>query len=227
MKLAGLTTMVQPAASAGAHLRVIMAFGKFQGVIAAHTPTGCLSTIRRRLLGDGRDDVAVDALGLLGEPLEEGGAVGDLAARLGQRLALLAGHQEREVLLVGHHQVEPLAQDRRALLGGRSCASPERPLGRLDRAPGLGDAHARHGADDLAVGRIGDLDRRAVVGVDPGAVDVALLAEQARVGELDAEILERGRHAGSLRCSMPCARTRSCRRRHATQPHLRKALRAC
>jgi len=36
----GLTTTGQPAASAGAHLRVIMAIGKFQGVIAATTPTG-------------------------------------------------------------------------------------------------------------------------------------------------------------------------------------------
>jgi hypothetical protein len=37
--LAGFTTIVQPAARPGAHLRVIIAIGKFQGVIAAHTPT--------------------------------------------------------------------------------------------------------------------------------------------------------------------------------------------
>ena len=47
--LAGLTTMVQPAASAGPTLRVIIAFGKFQGVIAAQTPTGCLRTRMRRV----------------------------------------------------------------------------------------------------------------------------------------------------------------------------------
>ena len=41
---AGLMTTGQPAASAGATLRVIMAMGKFHGVMAAHTPTGCLST---------------------------------------------------------------------------------------------------------------------------------------------------------------------------------------
>lgn len=41
---------VQPAASAGATLRVIMDMGKFQGVIAATTPTGCLSTSMRRLV---------------------------------------------------------------------------------------------------------------------------------------------------------------------------------
>jgi ATP-dependent helicase YprA (DUF1998 family) len=40
--------MVQPAAIAGAALRVIIAIGKFHGVIAAHTPIGCLMTIWRR-----------------------------------------------------------------------------------------------------------------------------------------------------------------------------------
>jgi hypothetical protein len=45
-------TTGQPAASAGATLRVIMASGKFQGVMAAHTPMGCLSTSRRRLLSN-------------------------------------------------------------------------------------------------------------------------------------------------------------------------------
>ena len=42
--VAGFTTMVQPAASAGPALRVIMAAGKFQGVIAAQTPIGSLIT---------------------------------------------------------------------------------------------------------------------------------------------------------------------------------------
>ena len=37
----GLITKVQPAASAGAHLRVIMALGKFQGVMAAQTVKNC------------------------------------------------------------------------------------------------------------------------------------------------------------------------------------------
>jgi hypothetical protein len=38
---AGLITMVQPAAIAGPILRVPIASGKFQGVIAMHGPTGC------------------------------------------------------------------------------------------------------------------------------------------------------------------------------------------
>ena len=44
---AGLITTVQPAASAGAHLRVIIAIGKFHGVMAATTPIGCLMVMMR------------------------------------------------------------------------------------------------------------------------------------------------------------------------------------
>jgi hypothetical protein len=51
---AGFSTMVQPAASAGADLRVIIAAGKFQGVIPAVTPTGSfVTTIRRSGVGCG------------------------------------------------------------------------------------------------------------------------------------------------------------------------------
>jgi len=46
--LAGLTTIVQPAASAAPALRVIIADGKFHGVIAAQTPTGSRVTRMRR-----------------------------------------------------------------------------------------------------------------------------------------------------------------------------------
>ena len=49
---AGLITTGQPAARAGATLRVIIASGKFQGVMAAQTPMGWRSTIRRRLLSN-------------------------------------------------------------------------------------------------------------------------------------------------------------------------------
>ena len=45
---AGLTIIEHPAAKAGATLRVIMAIGKFHGVMAAVTPMGCLITINRR-----------------------------------------------------------------------------------------------------------------------------------------------------------------------------------
>ena len=95
---AGLTTMGQPAASAGPALRVIIAAGKFHGVIAATTPIG-LAQHHDALVGlVAGDDVAVDALAFLGEPLDERGRVGDLALRFRQRLALLGGHDDREVV---------------------------------------------------------------------------------------------------------------------------------
>ena len=49
---AGFSTIVHPAASAGADLRVTIAEGKFQGVIPAVTPTACFVT-RIRLSGHG------------------------------------------------------------------------------------------------------------------------------------------------------------------------------
>ncbi len=45
--LAGLTMLVQPAAIAGPSFRVIIAAGKFHGVIAAVSPTGWRSTSTR------------------------------------------------------------------------------------------------------------------------------------------------------------------------------------
>ena len=44
---AGLITIGHPAANAGAALRVIIAAGKFQGVMATVTPIGCLITTIR------------------------------------------------------------------------------------------------------------------------------------------------------------------------------------
>ena len=47
VSLAGRPTKEQPAASAGPALRVIIALGKFHGVIEAATPIGCLMTMMR------------------------------------------------------------------------------------------------------------------------------------------------------------------------------------
>jgi hypothetical protein len=52
VSLAGLSTTVQPAASAGPILRVAIAAGKFHGVMSTATPIGCRST-RIRLVPDG------------------------------------------------------------------------------------------------------------------------------------------------------------------------------
>ena len=49
VRLADLSTMVQPAATAGAIFRVAMASGKFHGVISRQGPTGFLVTSSRDL----------------------------------------------------------------------------------------------------------------------------------------------------------------------------------
>ena len=47
VRFADFSTMVQPAATAGATLRVAMASGKFHGVISRHGPTGFFVTSSR------------------------------------------------------------------------------------------------------------------------------------------------------------------------------------
>ena len=92
--------MVQPAASAGPALRVIMAERKVPGRDRAHHAHGFAQdqdAAIGEVLGNG---LAVDSLALFGKPLDEACGIGDLATRLGQRLALLEGHELRQVLLV-------------------------------------------------------------------------------------------------------------------------------
>ena len=106
-----------------------------------------------------RDRVAVDALRLLAEPLEERRRVGDLAARLRQRLALLAREQPCQLLLPLEHQVREPAQNRGALLGGAGTPGRIGPLGRLDRRPRLLDPVPRHVLEHLAGGGVRDCER--------------------------------------------------------------------
>jgi hypothetical protein len=131
-----------------------------------------------------RDGVAVNALALLREPLDEGGGIGDLAARFRQRLALLRRHQLRQVFLVRHHEIEELAQHDSALLAGARAPFRQRALGRFDGAARLVGAHLRDMAEDGVIGGVVDRDRLPVAGIDPHAIDIALLAEELLVLEL-------------------------------------------
>jgi len=135
-----------------------------------------------------RDHVAVDPLALFGEPLDEGGRISDLALRLGKRLALLGRHQLREVVGIREHEVVPAPEDRRAVLRRAGGPGREGGLCRFDGATGLGDADNRDRADQLAGGGIYDLVRAAALGVDPLAVDVALLAKEILVLEIESHV---------------------------------------
>ena len=61
---------------------------------------------------------AVDADGLLGEPAEELGGVGDLGLGLGERLAHLQRHQQRELVIARGELLVGAAQDLAALARG-------------------------------------------------------------------------------------------------------------
>ncbi|MDT4855330.1 hypothetical protein FQZ97_896800 [compost metagenome] len=121
--------------------------------------------------------VAIDTLGFFGEPLDKGSGIGDLTLGFGQWLALLQGHQATEVVLVLHQQFEPAAQLVRALLGGQRAPGRQCTVGGLDGTAGFRSAHLRHATNDLAGGRVVDLDGLAAVSVQPGAVDIGLLTE--------------------------------------------------
>ena len=118
--------------------------------------------------------IAIDALGLLREPFDIAGAVGDLTAGLGEWLALLGGQDSRQVFLVLHHQIEPAPQEGGSL-GGRPLSPGDLgAIRRLDGATGLVTAAFRDLGDDLAGGWIRDRKGLAAVGVDPLPVDKGL-----------------------------------------------------
>ena len=98
VSLAGLSTTVQPAASAGPILRVAIAAGKFQGVTSTQMPTGCCTTRIRLAAGRRGHHRARRPHRFLGVPAEELRGVGHLAAGVGQRLAVLQRDQPGELL---------------------------------------------------------------------------------------------------------------------------------
>ncbi|EXI69826.1 MAG: hypothetical protein AW08_00319 [Candidatus Accumulibacter adjunctus] len=125
-----------------------------------------------------RNHVAVEAFAFLGEPFDERSRVDDLAARLGERFALLCRHQPGEILLIGKQQFVPAAQDLRPLAGGPGTPPGLRQTRRLDGAPGLGRAGVGYGRQLLAGGRIGHGKGPRTIGADPLPIDVAPLPEQ-------------------------------------------------
>ena len=132
-----------------------------------------------------RNHVAIHALAFLGEPFDERCAIANFAARFGQRLALLQRHQHGQIFGIGHHQLEPFAQDRRALLGGFHAPQLEGFVRRFDGAARFRRAQFRYRAHQGAVRRVVNRERGFVVGIHPCAVDVALLPKQAHVFQLN------------------------------------------
>ena len=84
-------------------------------------------------LGSRRNDPAIGAARLLGEPVDDVGAGQRLALGLGQRLALLQGQQRRDRVGALAQQVGGLAHDLRAI-ERRDLAPGRKPLSAASRA---------------------------------------------------------------------------------------------
>ena len=179
---AGLRIVVQPAARAGAILRAAIAAGKFHGVTRTAIPTGWRITMILLAPARGGLDLPPDPDGLLGVPAEELRGVHHLAARVGQRLAVLGADQHGEVVGPLDHQLVRPRQDLRPLprrgggpLGGGLC-------GRVHAGERVVHGPAGHGGEHLAGGRVEHLEGGAVGG---GAV----LAADDQLGRYAADDL--------------------------------------
>ena len=141
----------------------------------------------RRLQG-----VARNALAFFGKPLDERGAELHFALRFRQGLALLGGHDQRQVVGVFQDQVMPAAQHGRAFLGRLLAPGGPGGIGRLDGAARLGCPHQGHRADMLAGGGIAHINRLATIGIRPGSIHVSLVTQQGRIFQLQHMDLRSG-----------------------------------
>ena len=169
---AGLTTMGQPASERCARLARDHGRRKIPGRDGSGDADGLADGQQPALRLVARDRIAISAASFFGEPFQKARGVVDLAARLGERLALLEGHDERKILARGAHQLAPSAQDRAARVR-RACA-PFRPgaLRSFDRRTRLGRACRGHGAEPFASRRIAHRLQTSVASRKPAAVDV-------------------------------------------------------
>ncbi len=121
---------------------------------------------------DGATELAADiAHRLFGVPAEEFRGIGDFAARVRQRLAVLDGDQLRQPLGVAHDQFVGLAQDLAALARLFRRPAGERGLRRVERGLGVLDRGARDRGDLVLGRRIDHVEAAAVGGFPPLAAD--------------------------------------------------------
>ena len=113
------------------------------------------------------DDVAIHALAFLGKPLDERCRVADFAARLGQWLALLGRQQPPQVIRVRDDQVEPAAQQQRAITGRARGPGRKSRAGGSNGATGFGGARAGDLGDGLRRWQDCARNSRAAVCGDP------------------------------------------------------------
>ena len=126
-------------------------------------------------------DIAADPARLFGEPVDEARAIGNLAARLGNRLAHLGGQNDGQVLGIRHDQLVPLAHHHGAVLGGAGGPGFLCRHRRVDGGCGFGRTEIRHLGNGLAGGRVGHGKPLVRGGGSPGAVDIGIGAKKGWV----------------------------------------------
>ena len=107
---AGLKTTALPQSSAGNVFHVGIAIGKLNGVMRPHTPIGRRMLIAHLLAQLARHRVAEQAASFGGRVVRRVDAFLHVAARLGERLAHLAGHEVGDLFLARRQQVADAAQ---------------------------------------------------------------------------------------------------------------------
>ena len=125
----GLSTMLQPAQSAGANFQAPTSSGKFHGVIWPTTPAGSRSTMPSVLAGQ-RHGLAEDLGREPGVVLEDVGGAGDVEACLGDGLAAVARLEPRERLGSSRIRRASSQSTRPRWLGSARDQSPRRKLAR-------------------------------------------------------------------------------------------------
>ena len=128
------------------------------------------------------DHLSVDALGLFGKELDVGGPIGDLALGLGQRLALFGGQDNAQIILIGHHQIEPFSQDAGAFLAGPACPFLLRGVRLVDGLAKLLARKVGHLGDDITACGVKDVEG-SVVPLHPLPGEVSGLDKKGRVLE--------------------------------------------
>ena len=122
---------------------------------------------------------AVDPFGFFGKPFHKTGAVGDFAFGFGQRFALFGGEDARQVILVGHQQLEPFAQNGATLFGGFVAPSRPRGIGGVKGSAGIGGGQVGHIGEFLAC--CGVVHIKTAAAFEPLTVDQRIGFEQAGV----------------------------------------------
>ncbi len=166
-----------PAASAGASFHAASISGEFQGVIAAMTPSG---SSRVKLNTPGLsigNDAAFDLVGEAAEIIEPLRDVIELAAHLGDELAVIGGLDLGEMRGLGRDEIAELAQQRAAGAGGQAAPAlvAEGLVRGIDGGIHIGHRAARNLRPGGAEEGILRFECLAAGGLDPASADEHLI----------------------------------------------------